>query len=138
MSYRSPSSNKILVEDREVKPKILSKLIREAYKKKDLYAECEIQITRKDIFDSNTSIYLSSATYKELWDCYRNLFQSEDLHPYSKIHPFSLGHAFAEKLKEANFLATYILMETLTIGVIRPNRRKKPQKEFLEIVEHEN
>lgn len=109
MPYKLPSSRRILIENGEVNKKILSKLVKEAYKEKGLYAECEIQVKRKENSDSEIKGYFAYVTYKELWDCYRNLFQKENFHPYDKIHPFSLAGMFVRM--KSNSLILNILSE---------------------------
>ncbi len=130
--YELPSSNKILVEEGKVNPKVLLRLIKEAYKIEGLYAECEIQVKRKEDSDSEIGAYFSYVKYKELWDCYRNIFGKEEFHPYDKVHPFPLGWAFVEKMKEANFLTAYCLVGLLTVNSIKFDKKKKSEKESLE------
>ena len=132
--YELPSSGKVLVEDGEVDKKVLSRLVKEAYELKGLYAECEIQVTRKEIFDSNASIYPSYVTYKELWDCYRNLFGREDIHPYDKIHPFSLGKAFTAQLILDKFLAAYVFIGNLAVGEVELDEQEKNKEKVLELI----
>ncbi len=114
--YVLPSSRKIFVKEGKINLKVLSRLVREAYKKKGLYAECEIQVKRKENSDSEIRRYYTYVTYKELWDCYRNLFGKEDFHPYDKIHPFSLSMAFVRA--QNNNLLWHFLLES-TVGKSR-------------------
>ncbi|MHA1988794.1 MAG: hypothetical protein ACW98D_19395 [Promethearchaeota archaeon] len=117
-----------MVENGEVDKKVLSKLVKEAYVREGLYAECEIQVTRREIFNSNASTYLSYVTYKELWDCHRNLSGRDDLHPYDKTHPFSLGKAFAAQLVWERFLIVYQMFETMVVGNIEYDEENKSNK----------
>jgi hypothetical protein len=100
------SSKDTLVINGKVQEIILSKIIKEAYESKGIYAECKILVTQKN-GDDNLKNNLVAVVYKELWDCYRNLTGKEDYHPYDKKHPFSLGKAFILKNifeKQDNFL----------------------------------
>jgi hypothetical protein len=94
--FALPSSKEVFVEKGEVKLEVLEDLIKEAYKTKGLYAECEVIVTRKAnlCYSKKEHVFV---TYKELWDCYRNLTGKEDYHPYNKQHPFSLTEAFIQK-----------------------------------------
>ncbi len=132
--YILPSSKKILVKEGKVNSKVLSDLVKEAYKKGDLYAECEIQVKRKEKVNSKIKGYFSYVTYKELWDCYRNLFEREDLHPYDKIHPFSLGKAFVAQLIMDRFLAAYVFIGNLAVGEVELDEQEKNKEKVLELI----
>jgi hypothetical protein len=132
--YVLPSSKKILVKEGKVNSKVLSDLVKEAYKKGDLYAECEIQVKRKEKVNSKIKGYFSYVTYKELWDCYRNLSGREDLHPYDKIHGFSLGKAFAAQLILDKFLAAYVFIGNLAVGEVELDEQEKNKEKVLELI----
>lgn len=104
------SSKRILVKNGRINEAVLVKMIDEAYKIPDLYAENRIFYKRKDLSTKSLKItkretiedtdeiverfYISfklykpvrkcEASYKELWDCYRNLTGKDDKHPYDK------------------------------------------------------
>lgn len=132
--YVLPSSKKILVKEGEVNPKVLSDLVKEAYVEEGLYAECEIQVKRKEKVNSKIKDYLTYVTYKELWDCHRNLSGRDDLHPYDKIHPFSLGKAFAGALMMDNFLAAYSFIGNLIVGEVKLNEQEENKEKVLELI----
>jgi len=132
--YVLPSSKKILVKEGKVNSKVLSDLVKEAYKKENLYAECEIQVKRKEKVNSKIKGYFSYVTYKELWDCYRNLSGREDLHPYDKIHGFSLGKAFAAQLILDKFLAAYVFIGNLAVGEVELDEQEKNKEKVLELI----
>ena len=125
--YILPSSRKTFFEKGEVKPEVMLDLMKEAYSKRGLYAECEIQVKRKESNGSEIKENYFFVTYKELWDCYKILFGKEDFHPYDKIHPFSLGRAFIEKMKLDDVLDMHRIKGNLTVleAKIQEQRNKK-------------
>ena len=90
------SSTKTLIRKGRVNEEVLHNLIKEAYNAEDLYAECKLLLAKEENFFYPRKKYFL-ASYKELWDCYRNLTGKEDYLPYDKKHVFSLGKAFVLK-----------------------------------------
>ncbi len=123
--YKLPSSKKILVRGGEVSEMILSDLMKEAYNVDGLYAECRIERAMEDGG-------VSDASYKEFWDCYRLSTGNENLHPYDKKYPFSLGKAFVWKKFYEKYFDFLDGLSKVVVGDIPPKKHSVEIRNSLE------
>jgi hypothetical protein len=88
--FRLRISDSILITDGKIHERILDKLIFEAWMTEGIYAEDRIIFTRKYRVDNKLRKEETSAMYKELWDCYKNLLGKNSFDPHYKKIPVNL------------------------------------------------
>ena len=93
MVVRLKNSKEVLVTNGKIHRRILEDLIVEAWLVKDLYAEESIIYSRKDKIEGRNIVEEASLKYKELWDCYHNVFGKDFFDPAYKNIPMSLKRA---------------------------------------------